>query len=304
MERSSQATRLMQDGAEPTAAGALDTHPLVADGALDRALELYGAAADSAVEPATRAEALTRLADVHRIQCDWERALSAARAAQKLASSAGLHLRHTEAVIAEANVWMCRGDFGSATTLFEAIAASDADTRLRGIALQNIGSMHAQSGRLAEAERSFSESLGSFRAAGYSRGEAIALNNLGGLALDAKDCTGARPLLERALGLAREVEDSELAACASLNLAWALCSDGDLDRAQDLAMAALGYFADCSNRWREIECLRLIGEINERCEDHGNAARCYQLALSLAEQIGSEPEIRATKQRLESLPAH
>jgi hypothetical protein len=87
----------------------------------------------------------------------------------------------------------------------------------------------------------------------------------------------------------------------SLNLAWALCSDRDLDRAQDLAMAALGYFADCNNRWREIECLRLIGDINELCENSDDAVRCYECALRLAEQIGSQPEIRTTRERLTAL---
>jgi hypothetical protein len=97
---------------------------------------------------------------------------------------------------------------------------------------------------------------------------------------------------------ARDVEDSDLAALVSLNLAWALCEGGDVDRSQDLAMTALGYFADCSNRWREIECFRLIGIINQKCEDFSNARRCYELALNLAEQIGSEREIAVTRERL------
>jgi hypothetical protein len=86
-----------------------------------------------------------------------------------------------------------------------------------------------------------------------------------------------------------------------LNLASALCCQDEVDRAQDLAMAALGYYADCGNRWREIECLRLIGDINVRCRDVNNASRCYDLALSIAEQIGSPTEMRITRDRLAAL---
>lgn len=283
-----------------------DTYDLIADGvraeragALDRALELYRTVAGSTSDPDLRAEALTHEADALRSQCDWEGALTAARAAQELANAAQLADRALDAVVAEGNVLMARGDFDDARPKFERVAADSNNPRLRGIALQNLGSIHALCGQRSAAARAFSESLGNFHKAGYSRGEGIALNNLGRLALDSNDSARAQPLLERALGIAREIEDSDLAALVSLNLAWALCTAGESDRAQDLAMAALGYFAACNNRYREIECFRLIGEINERCEDFANAARCYTLALSFAEQIGSAPEIRVTRDRLD-----
>jgi len=288
-----------------------EAHDLIAEGvraerlgALDRALEAYQAAATSAVEPAIRAEALTRQADVFRTRCSWDLAVAAAREAQEVARLAGLSELTAEAMIAEANVHMSQGDFSTAMPKLQQIASTSNDPRLRGIALQNIGSVHAQSGQPRAAERAFAESLGNFHKAGYSRGEAIALNNLGRLALDSNDPVRARPLLERALGLAREVEDSDLCALVGLNLASALCAAGeDSDHAQDLAMSALGYFAGCHNSWREIECLRLIGDINLRCEDIANAARCYDLALKLAEQIGSDVEIRLSRERLAALPA-
>ena len=63
-------------------------------------------------------------------------------------------------------------------------------------------------------------------------------------------------------------------------------------------MSALGYFAMARNQWREIECLRLIGRINEQCEDCGNAMRCYDLALRLATEIGAEVEQKDLQERL------
>ena len=270
-------------------------------GALDRALESFQAAADRAQDTATRASALTHVADVLRARCDWDEAIERARAARQLAAAAGLEECEAEAAIAEANVHLSRGDFELAVPNFAAIASESANPRIRGIALQNLGAVYAQTGERALAERAFRESLTSFQAAGYKRGEGIALNNLGRLELDNGQCRNARLILERALVLAREVEDSDLAALASVNLSWALCEDGDLDHSQDLAMAALGYYSDCSNRWREIECFRLIGTINEKAEDFANARRCYELALNLAREIGSEHEVAETTARLAAL---
>jgi tetratricopeptide (TPR) repeat protein len=269
-------------------------------GALDRALHAYQAAA-TAVDPDTRAEALTHLADVFRTRCEWDEALTAAKDAQALAAQANLPVRAMEAVVAEANIFMARGMFDEAAKKFHWIATETTDPRLRGIALQNLGSIYAQSAQPRSAARAFRESLGNFHKAGYERGEVMALNNLGRLAIDVGDYEDARQLLERALPLARDIGEAEAAAMASLNLGWVLCNTGHLDRAQDLAMAALGYFAGCENRYREIECLRLIGEINDRCEDPQNAQRCFELAIALAEQIGSEPERLISKDRLSAL---
>jgi tetratricopeptide (TPR) repeat protein len=271
-------------------------------GALERALELFQAAAEQSADPGVRSAALTHVADVMRERCDWDDAIASANEARRLAESIPSDGLAYEARIAEANVLMCRGDFEGAEPRFVSIAASVADPRLRGIALQNLGSMYAQRGNQAAAQCAFSESLASFEEAKYARGEAIALNNLGRFALDSGQCGIARGILDRALVLAREVEDAELAALASVNLAWAHCELGEVDRSQDLAMAALGYFSECHNRWREIECFRLIGIINEKCEDFANAKRCYELALNLAEQIGSAREIETTRMRLHGLP--
>jgi tetratricopeptide (TPR) repeat protein len=272
-------------------------------GAMNRALSSYRAVANATADPDLLAEALTREADVHRARCHWALALAAARRAQEIAESARPPLlkRLDEAVNAEANVLMCSGDFVAAATKYELLAAKSEEPRVRGIALQNLGSVYAQCGQPVAAQHAFAESLESFVQADYARGQGIALNNMGRLALEQGKCDDGRLLLERALALAREVEDLDLAALASLNLASACCMEGQLDRAQDLAMGALGYFTDSENRWREIECLRLIGDINAKCEDAANAARCYRLAMRLAEQIGSEPEMQVTQERLSAL---
>lgn len=261
-------------------------------GVLDLALERYARAAEGSADPALIAQALTHQSRIHRCRSEWESAIEVARRAQQLASAAGLDGLVNEAVIAEANVLICRGQYPAAHELFQQVLATTDDARVRGIALQNIGSILAQQGRLRAAERTFAESFGCFRRAGYQLGEATALHNQGRVALDLGNAALAEQILEQARIAARVVDYAELVALATLNLAEALVVRGDLARAEESASTALGYFAASGNRWREIECHRIIGSINERLGGVADAARCYQKALCLATELGAQQDVR------------
>ena len=266
-------------------------------GELNRALESFRKAARS--DDATiAAEAFTRLSDVLRSRAEWDEAAEAARQGQRLAHAAASERLVAHALIAEGNVYMCRGDFAAGTALFERVLDSSADPRMRGLALQNIGSCLAQRGQLGAAERAFSESYGSFQRAGYRRGEATALNNLGRAALDRGDAAFAESVLTEAVGAARDAGHGELIALATLNLAEAKVRGGELARAHELAGAALGSFAESGNQWREIECLRLIGSIHEQGGDVAAAAACFERGLRLAREIGVAVEIRTLEECL------
>jgi tetratricopeptide (TPR) repeat protein len=264
-----------------------DGRNLESAGVLDRALERYARAAELADDPGLLAEALTHQSRVYRCRGEWDLAVEAARHAQQVATAAGLRTRVAEAVIAEGNVLICRGEFQPALALFEQVLATSDESRVRGIALQNIGSIRAQQGSLRAAERAFAESLGYFRRAGYQLGEAMALNNQGRVALDAGNVRLAEEVLDQAIVVARACGYTELIALATLNYAEALLVRGDLAGAVESASAALGHFAASGNRWREIECLRIIGVINERQGDIGDAVRCYERALCLANELGA-----------------
>jgi tetratricopeptide (TPR) repeat protein len=273
-------------------------------GVLDRALERYTRAAESSADPALVSEALTHQSRIYRCRSEWEPAIEAARRAQQLASAAGLNRPLNEAVIAEANVLICRGDYQPALALFEQVLETADDARVRGIALQNIGSILAQQGRLGAAERAFAESFGCFRSAGYRLGEATALNNQGRVALDRGNAALAEQILEQALIVARAIDYAELVALATLNYAEALVARGDLARAEENASTALGYFAASGNRWREIECLRIIGAINERLGGIADAVRCYQQALGLSNELGTHRDARILSDCLSRLQSH
>jgi tetratricopeptide (TPR) repeat protein len=294
-------------GARRTTQGATDvpdTNELIDEGVaaerlgmLDRAETCYALAA-ATDDPAVQAVALTKLADVHRSRAQWDAALDLARRAQCVARTLSEHGILDEAIIAEANVLMCHGDFVAATAVFESLLATTREPKLRGIILQNLGSILAQKGQLGAAERAFSESYGFFRQAGYRRGEAIALNNYGRVALDQRNPELAGSLLENALLIAREVEDSDLVALTTLNLAESLARRGESKRARDLASAAFGHFDSCGNRWRQVECLRLLGAVHESEDCLDDAERCYERGLALAEQIDAQSEIATVRDAL------
>ena len=94
------------------------------------------------------------------------------------------------------------------------------------------------------------------------------------------------------------VEDSDLIALTTLNLAEALLQRGANKRARDLVSAAFGHFGSCGNRWREVECLRLLGALHEREDCPQDAERCYERALALAEEIDARGEISSLRDAL------
>jgi hypothetical protein len=110
-------------------------------------------------------------------------------------------------------------------------------------------------------------------------------------------------VLEQAIIAARAVGYTELIAIATVNVAEALLARGDLARAEEKVSTALGYFTASGNRWREIECLRLIGTINERLGCLSDAVRCYERGLGLADEIGAHQDQRILRDCLSRLDA-
>jgi tetratricopeptide (TPR) repeat protein len=267
-------------------------------GELERAIDRYRAAAvqgDAVGDAPLTAEALCRLSTVHRHRCEWDEALDSARRSALVAGRAGLPAMRAEALNAEAAVHLARGAFAEARPILEEILTVTDDPRVRGLALQNLGSVAAQTGHLGAAERYFGESYGYFRKAGYRKGEAFALNNVGRVALDRGDVQLAASVLKKAVAIADTVEDPDLVALTTLNYAETLARSGDLERAEDLVSTALGYFALAGNRYREIECLRLLAHINRVQGDTADAASCLVRALGIAEAIGALGEIASIR---------
>ena len=267
---------------------------------LQRALHHYADAAIRAGDdPAVVTRALTGQAAVYRRLSDWELAADYARRARELAEDADLPILRAEALVAEGNALMCSGRFDEAVIVYDRLSRVATDDRQHGIAMQNIGSIHAQRGDHAAAAHAFEQSRLLFEEAGYARGVAIATNNLGRLAHDIGDLERAEPLLRAALDAAREVGDAELCALALLNLAQLRVAQRDFVEADAMITESFGHFAVSENRWRQVECLCVLADIAEAQGDHDDARAHLTRGAEIARQIGARVELKRIEERLD-----
>jgi tetratricopeptide (TPR) repeat protein len=265
-----------------------------------RALNHYAdAAMHAGGDTAVVAKALTRQAGVYRRLSEWDLAADYARRARELADGAHLPELHAEALVAQGNALMCSGRHEEAVVVYHRLVRVAMDDRQRGIAMQNIGSIHAQKGEWAWAAEAFESSRWLFRSAGYARGEVIAVNNLGRLAHDQGDLVEAETLLREALAGAREVADAELAALALINLAQVRVARGLLAEALPMAAEAFGHFSVSENRWRQIECLCVLADIAEGEGQKEQATVHLQRAREIARTIGARVELESIEARLD-----
>jgi tetratricopeptide (TPR) repeat protein len=273
-------------------------------GALDRALDCFEAvvalAEQGEARPEQHAAALRLAASVHRTRCDWDRALAAARRSADIAKNAGLRDQFAEALNAEALVHQSRGEIDDAVALLERALAAAASPRVRGNALQNLGTIAAMQRDFPAAERRFSESYLAFKEAGHEVGTVTALINFGRASLDLGELDAAAPICARAVAEAQRLDHLDLLAVARINHAEVLAARGDTGAARELATAALGHFASAGNTWRRIECLRLLGDIALQDGSRDTALRSYQQGLELAERIGARIEAETLRRKLTS----
>jgi tetratricopeptide (TPR) repeat protein len=268
-------------------------------GMLGKAIEYYEATAGGSDDPAVVAEAFCRAADAYRVWCKWDRGIEAARHAAGVAREAGLDALHAEALNAEAAVYLERGELNAAEPLLRRILDLTSDRRMRGIALQNLGSIAAQRADLRSAEDYFRRSYRTFRRAGYRWGEAFALNNFAAVALDMGRLKLALDLGLRAMEAAQRIGDFELLGIATMNAAEAHAAKGEVALGEALATTALGYFAAEDNAMRRAQCLRVLGDISVLKGDRLIASRFYEQALELAEALDSPFEASRLRDCLE-----
>lgn len=252
-----------------------------------KAIAAYEAALSASGTPLERADAHLRLARVHRANSDWDEAVREARVAVGLAEAAGSEDLAAEAMNVEVGVYQLRGDFDAADAVAVAALARACAPRVRGILLQNRGSVAAQRGRFGEASALFAESVEAFQQSGYELGMAFALNNASAAARDAGDPERALNLAVRAAALSRHLGAFDVLTLAVQNQAHALVALGRGDEAEAPLGEVLGHYTATCNMLRQAECLEVMGSVYAlRPEQDDTAARCFDLARSLAVQVG------------------
>ena len=270
-------------------------------GDLARALRCFKEAANDP-DPRIASEALRRQASIHRLSSHWAEAVAATRAAADLARQHGHIDLEAEALNAEAIVYQVRGAFEDALPLLERVLqlAGTAHPKIRGNALQNLGAIAAQRGDFPTARGRFLEAAEAFRKAGYDWGEANVLNNFGRAALDHGNFKLAAEMLRSAHGAARRVGDKDLISLSLMNMAEAALGLGDPRQAQEQAEEAMMFFSAADNAPRQIECLRILGDVFHAQGARDASISCWQQALQLATEHESTSELRKLRERLSS----
>lgn len=233
-----------------------------------------------------------------RTRCEWDAALEHARRAQALAIEFDLTDALAESINSEAAVYHARGEHARAEELYERMLELTSDSRVRGVAMQNLGILAALRGDHQFAEQRFRESFRAFRDAGYERGMTMTLNNYGRSALESGNAELAESLLHQAEHLALALNDFDLANMCMLNRAEAMVSRGALDEADELASRAIGHFGMTNNQWRRLECLRLLGDIGRVRGKETEAQAYFAAALAVARQLNARVEVESLEHRL------
>ena len=236
--------------------------------------------------PASASRAHRGAARVHTRSGHWRAAAREIRRATAMAESAGDGDLVAEALNGRGMLHHTRGRLERAAHFYRTGLRFARAPKVRGMVLQNLGSVAASEHSFAAADQRFSESEENFRLAGYSRGLAIAANNRAAIALDTGNFGGARERAERAVEAARSVGDFELLSIALVNLADALYHLGRIAESEAAVAEAFGQLTLQSNPWRRAQCLQIMGNVRRELGYPKEARRCYEMGIAVLGQAG------------------
>lgn len=251
--------------------------------------------------PDIAAEAWWRLANVQRLQSQWDDAIASARAGADLARVHGLRDTEADALNIEAAVWATRGDARRAWSLYERMLGLATKTITRAKALQNLGGLAAEERRFDEAERLFGASREAYREADDLRGEACSLLNIGRLQAERGEPTLAKDTLEAAVHQSRMSGDMEMHAAALLNLGIALSTLGEHANAEERITTAYGQFTIADNAQQRVRCLLQLAELASQRGEPEAARVCLVHGREIAAQAELPRELRLIDEHLARL---
>lgn len=251
--------------------------------------------------PDIAAEAWWRLANVQRLQSQWDDAIASARAGAELARAHGMRDTEADALNIEAAVWATRGDAQRAWSLYEQMLALATRPVTRAKALQNLGGLAAEERRFDEGERLFAASRDAFREADDLRGEACSLLNIGRLQAERGNPALAKATLEAAVHQSRMSGDMEMHAAALLNLGIALGTLGEYANAEERITTAYGQFTIADNAVQRVRCLLQLATLASERGEPDAARVCLMHGRQIAVQTELPRELRLIDDHLARL---
>jgi tetratricopeptide (TPR) repeat protein len=253
--------------------------------------------------PAAAAEAWWRLANLQRLQSQWDDSLESARASAALARANVLPDIEADALNIEAAVWWTRGEYAKARGQYQRMLQLAQSPTTRAKALQNLGSLAAEERDYEAAERLFTDSRETYRLTNDARGEACSLLNIGLMQTVRGDPALARETLEQAVVQSRHAGDMELYASALLNLGIALGALGEVAEAEERITTAYGQFTIADIPMLRVRCLLQLATFANRRGEPAAAQVCLQHARKVAARADLPIELRQIDDQLATFGA-
>jgi tetratricopeptide (TPR) repeat protein len=248
--------------------------------------------------PAAAAEAWWRLANLQRLQSQWDDALESARAAARLARENQFLDIEADALNIEGAVWWTRGDYAKARGLYQHMLELAQSPITRAKALQNLGSLSAEERDYETAERLFTESRELYRLMNDARGEAFSLINIGRMQAELGDPARACETLEAAIVQSRQIGDIELHATSLLNLGIAIGDLGRFAEAEERITTAYGQFTIADIPVKRVRCLLQLATFARRRAEPAAARLCLDHARKVAARADLPIELRLIDEQL------
>lgn len=246
------------------------------------------ASAATARDEAVLAEALRRLANVHRRRHELDEATRLCRRSYEVATAAGEPVLAAEALNGIALVHFARGEWDDARReLARALAVGAESETLRARVEQNLGIMANAEGDLEGSLGHYQRSLAAFRAVRDSRGCAIALHNIGMNRADRAQWREADESFRSSLDIADAMGDVAVRGQVLLGRIEVHLARQEYEAARQSAEEALRIFDDLGAREPKANAYRWLGVLYRETGRPALAEARLRTALDLSAQIGA-----------------
>ncbi len=183
-----------------------------------------------------------------------------------------------------------RGEYAASRARFEqalAVARQIADPKRTAVALSNLGNIALYEGDLDAAHGLYREAFGIYEQLDEHVNQAVVLENLGLVELARGEQERAIATFERGLACAEGAQAPHEAASVSIPLARALLAVGELDRPRELLLRALATLQELGDPHKSAECMEAFANVAVGDRRPDEAAALLGAADALRRSIGA-----------------
>jgi DNA-binding SARP family transcriptional activator/Tfp pilus assembly protein PilF len=245
------------------------------------------AAAETDDEPRAQAVTHISLASLHWRRGDYDASIDHHLRAIAFAQRSGWLAAENTAINNLGTVYAELGRLADAARLLRQTLEGARRLGSQGsiaASLTNLGLTLNYLGRLDEALGHGLEALPLYRQAGSRNGEAITLGNLGALSHQLGRLDDGLAYLQQALAIHRDIGDPPAEAIALVEVADLHRSAGRYAEALRVGRSALTIARDVGRRRTQADALNAIAGTHDRTGEHRQAIELYHAALVLARQ--------------------